>query len=143
MPPSRVAQASSLPVPRLPASSLVTLISHATVAFCRHFLDPRSRTVDQMTQAARTARQNIAEGSRASAISSETDLRRVNVARASLEQLLRDYEDFLRQRNLPQWTNDNPEAVAVRELAKHSSPSNQSDSSLYQTWLTSTDPAGF
>src|SRR6185437_12786196 len=91
-----------------------TLIYDATVKFCDRFLDKRSRMVDQMVQAARSGRQNIAEGSRASAISSQTELRLVNVARASLEDLLLDYEDFLRQRTLRQWTKDDPEAQAVR-----------------------------
>jgi four helix bundle protein len=80
-----------------------TLIYDATYWFCEKFLDARSRTVDQMVQAARSGRQNIAEGSRASATSSQTELRLVNVARASLEELLLDYEDYLRHRRLPQW----------------------------------------
>ena len=65
-------------------------------------------TVDQMVQAARSGRQNIAEGSRAAATSSKTELRLVNVARASLEELLLDYEDFLRQRHLKKWEPDEP-----------------------------------
>ena len=68
-----------------------TLIYDATVWFCEKFLDSRSRTVDQMVQAARSGRRNIAEGSRAAATSSQTELRLVNVARASLEELLLDY----------------------------------------------------
>jgi four helix bundle protein len=91
-----------------------TLIYDATVWFCEKFMDPRSRTVDQMVQAARSGRQNIAEGSRASATSSQTELRLVNVARASLEELLLDYEDYLRHRRLVQWAMDGPEASAVR-----------------------------
>jgi len=71
-----------------------------------------------MTQAARSGRQNIAEGSRASASSSQTELRLVNVARASLDELLLDYEDFLRQRGLPQWAKDDPQARAVREVGR-------------------------
>lgn len=94
-----------------------TLIYDATVWFCEKFLDSRSRTVDQMVQAARSGRQNIAEGSRASATSSQTELRLVNVARASLEELLLDYEDYLRHRRLPQWAPDSPEASAVRQVA--------------------------
>lgn len=77
-----------------------TVIYDATVRFCERFLNARSRTVDQMVQAARSGRQNIAEGSRASAASSQTELRLVNVARASLDELLLDYEDYLRQRGL-------------------------------------------
>jgi restriction system protein len=95
-----------------------TLIYDATVWFCEKFMDPRSRTVDQMVQAARSGRQNIAEGSRASATSSQTELRLVNVARASLEELLLDYEDFLRHRRLVQWAMDGPEASAVRGVVR-------------------------
>ena len=114
-----------------------TLIYDATVWFCQRFLDPRSRTVDQMIQAARSGRQNIAEGSRAAAASSQTELRLTNVARSSLEELLLDYEDFLRHRHLPQWSPDSPEASAVRQVARTlhakqdpsdpSDPSDQSD----------------
>jgi len=93
-----------------------TIIYDATYWFCEKFLDARSRTVDQMVQAARSGRQNIAEGSRAAATSSQTELRLLNVARASLEELLLDYEDFLRQRHLPQWEPDSAEAQAVREV---------------------------
>ena len=107
-----------------------TLIYDATVWFCEKFLDARSRTVDQMVQAARSGRQNIAEGSRASATSSQTELRLVNVARASLEELLLDYEDYLRHRHLPQWSPESPEASAVRAVARtlrqdRSDPSDQ------------------
>jgi four helix bundle suffix protein len=116
-----------------------TIIYDATVQFCRHFVDPRSRLVDQMTQAARSGRQNIAEGSRASATSSQTELRLIGVARASLDELLLDYEDFLRQRKLRQWTKDDPEAQAVRSVGMRdqSAPSNPSD---YSPWLSSTAP---
>ncbi len=95
-----------------------TIIYDATVWFCERFIDARSRTVDQMVQAARSGRQNIAEGSRAAATSSQTELRLVNVARASLEELLLDYEDYLRHRRLRQWAADSPESVAVREVPK-------------------------
>ena len=71
-----------------------TIIYDATVLFCARWVDKRSRTHDQMVQAARSGRQNIAEGSRVAATSSQTELRLVNVARASLEELLLDYEDF-------------------------------------------------
>ena len=95
-----------------------TIIYDATYWFCEKYLDPRSRTVDQMTQAARSGRQNIAEGSRAGATSSQTELRLLNVARSSLEELLLDYEDFLRQRHLPQWAPASPEAMAVRDVPR-------------------------
>lgn len=123
-----------------------TLIYDATVAFCERFLDSRSRTVDQMVQAARSGRQNIAEGSRASATSSQTELRLVNVARASLDELLLDYEDFLRQRRLAQWPKDHPQAQAVRGIGKGfrtdlSDPTDRSDAALYSAWLSHDDPA--
>ena len=103
---------------KLRSFQVTTIIYDATVSFCDRFVDKRSRTVDQMVQAARSGRQNIAEGSRASATSSQTELRLVNVARASLDELLLDYEDFLRQRGLPQWAKDDPQAQAVREVGK-------------------------
>lgn len=95
-----------------------TSIYDATYWFCEKFLEPKSRTTNQMVQAARSGRQNIAEGSRASATSSQTELRLLNVARASLEELLLDFEDFLRHRHLPQWAPDSKEARAVRDVPK-------------------------
>ena len=93
------------------------LVYDATVKFCDRFIDRRSRTHDQMVQAARSGRQNIAEGSQASGTSRKFELKLVSVARASLEELLLDYEDFLRQRGLPLWGKDHPEAQVVRRLA--------------------------
>lgn len=95
-----------------------TVIYDATVSFCERFVDPRSRTVDQMVQAARSGRQNIAEGSRASGTSSQIELRLVGVARASLDELLLDYEDFLRQRRLALWTKDDPRSLKVRAIGQ-------------------------
>jgi restriction system protein len=132
-----------------------TLIYDATVWFCEKFVDSRSRTVDQMVQAARSGRQNIAEGSRAAATSSQTELRLVNVARSSLEELLLDYEDFLRHRRLPQWAPDSAEALAVRRVpqdfkkdqADQANPSDLTDLSdqeryaLYARWLDHEEPA--
>ena len=108
-----------------------TVIYDATVSFCERFIDKRSRLVDQMVQAARSGRQNIAEGSRAAATSSQTELRLVNVARASLDELLLDYEDFLRQRGKRRWTKDDPEARAVRGVGArlHQDPTDQPDRS--------------
>ena len=99
------------------------IIYDGTVAFCDRFVDKRSRTHDQMVQAARSGRQNIAEGSRASGTSSQTELRLVGVARASLDELLLDYEDFLRQRRLPLWSKDDRRAMRVRALGKGTSDS--------------------
>ena len=94
------------------------IIYDATVAFCDRFINPRSRTHDQMVQAARSGRQNIAEGSRASGTSSQTEIRLVGVARASLDELLLDYEDFLRHRRLPLWDKDHPQARQVRAMGR-------------------------
>lgn len=129
-----------------------TIIYDGTWWFCDKFLDPRSRTVDQMVQAARSGRQNIAEASRAAATSSQTELRLLNVARSSLEELLLDFEDFLRQRHLAQWAPDSPEALAVREVPRkfRQDQSDQSDLTdlsdqerwqLYTPWLEHADPA--
>lgn len=129
-----------------------TIIYDATWWFCERFLEPRSRMSDQMVQAARSGRQNIAEGSRAAATSSQTELRLLNVARASLEELLLDYEDFLRHRRLPQWPPDSPEARDVRQVPWRfrKDQSDQSDLTdltneqrwaLYSRWLDHADPA--
>jgi len=93
------------------------LVYDATVQFCDRFIDKRSRTHDQMVQAARSGRQNIAEGSQASGTSKKTELKLVGVARASLEELLLDYEDFLRHRALPLWGKNHPTAQVIRRLA--------------------------
>ena len=84
------------------------LIYDVTVRFCDRYIDKRSRTRDQMVQAARSGVQNIAEGSQASGTSKKTELKLTNVARASLEELRLDYEDFLRQRGLPIWDRKDP-----------------------------------
>jgi restriction system protein len=122
-----------------------TIIYDATYWFCEKFLDPRSRTVDQMVQAARSGRQNIAEGNRAGATSSQTELRLMNVARSSLEELLLDYEDYLRQRWLPQWESDSPEALAVRNVPKQARDmtvlSDRERWVLYAPWLEHAEPA--
>ncbi len=88
----------------------------ATVYFCRRFLDRKDRTYDQMVQAARSGKQNIVEGSRASGTSKEMELKLTNVARASLEELLEDYRDFLRGRGLVEWSPDHPCARRLRRL---------------------------
>jgi len=93
------------------------IVYDATVVFCDRFIDRRSRTHDQMVQAARSGKQNIAEGSMASGTSKKTELKLVGVARASLEELLLDFQDFLRQRGLPLWGKEHEQALAVRKLA--------------------------
>lgn len=89
-----------------------------TYRFCQRFLNARDRTVDQMVQAARSGKQNIAEGSKAAVTSKEMELKLTNVARASLEELLLDYQDYLRVRDLRLWDKDSKEALYVRKLAK-------------------------
>ena len=84
------------------------IIFDGTVLFCRRFLHKRDRTIDQMIQAARSGKQNILEGSKISGTSKETELKLVNVARASLEELLEDYHDFLRVRELRLWKKREP-----------------------------------
>jgi four helix bundle suffix protein len=84
------------------------LVYDVTVRFCDRYINKRSRTHDQMVQAARSGVQNIAEGSQASGTSKKTELKLTNVARASLEELRLDYEDFLRQRGLPIWYRNDP-----------------------------------
>lgn len=84
------------------------LVFDITVRFVEKYIDRFSRTRDQMVQAARSGVQNIAEGAQASATSKKTELRLTQVARASLEELKLDYEDFLRQRNFEEWSSDNP-----------------------------------
>jgi len=106
---------------------ITTIIYDATYWFCEQFIDSRSRTCDQMIQAARSGRQNIAEGSRASATSTQTELRLVNVARSSLEELLLDYEDFLRHRRLPLWEPDSAQATAVRQIGREKHQTNRTD----------------
>jgi len=84
------------------------LVYDLTVRFCDTYVEKRSRTHDQMVQAARSGVQNIAEGSQASSTSKKMELKLTNIARASLEELRLDYEDFLRQRDLPLWDRTDP-----------------------------------
>lgn len=89
-----------------------------TYYFAHHFLSRGDRTIDQMVQAARSGKQNIAEGNQAAATSSETEIKLTNVAKASLEELLDDYEDYLRVRNLQQWGNLHPRYEKMRAYAR-------------------------
>lgn len=118
-----------------------TIIYDLTVEFCDRYMtykiNKSHRTYDQMVQAARSGRQNIAEGSQVSLTSKSTEIRLVSVARASLEELLNDYEDFLRQRSLQQWEKDSPPARALRALAYRTKRSN----STYTSYLSSPESA--
>jgi four helix bundle suffix protein len=113
------------------------LVYDVTLRFCDRYIDRRSRTHDQMVQAARSGVQNIAEGSQASGTSKKTELKLTNVARASLEELGLDYEDFLRQRNLPIW----PRSDARRDALIRSRPSSADEVAEWARRATSTAPA--
>ena len=91
-----------------------------TFRFCEKFLKKGDRTIDQMVQAARSGKQNIIEGSKAATTSKEMEIKLTNVARASLEELLEDYRDYLRVRDLPIWDKESREAKYVRKLGKTS-----------------------
>ena len=95
-----------------------TIIYDGTVYFTGRFFNKYNRTIDQMVQAARSGKQNIAEASMASATSKEMELKLTNVARASLEELLIDYEDFLRTQKLPKWDRNHKLSIRFSELNK-------------------------
>ena len=95
------------------------VVYEGTVLFCRRFLPAHGdRTVDQMTQAARSCKQNIAEGSSASGTSKETEIKLTNVARATLDELMEDYLDYLKSHQLQEWSRDDKRAVYARSFAK-------------------------
>ena len=102
---------------KLKSYQMAEIVYDGTVIFCNRFVDKRSRTTDQMIQAARSGKQNIVEGSMASGTSRKIELRLVGVARASLEELLVDYKDYLRVHGLPLWDKEQEEATRIRELA--------------------------
>ena len=92
------------------------VVYDATVKFCADLLEKRDRTVDQMVQAARSGKQNIVEGSMASGTSKEGEIKLTNVARASFEELLEDYRDFLRTRGLVEWPKNHRYVQRLRQL---------------------------
>jgi four helix bundle suffix protein len=98
------------------------VVFDVTFAFCGRFLVKGDRTIDQMIQAARSGKQNILEGSKASGTSKEMGIKLTNTARASLEELLDDYQDFLRSRQQRLWEKDSREALFVRRLATKPEP---------------------
>jgi four helix bundle suffix protein len=112
------------------------IIFDGTVLFCARFFDKRDRTVDQMVQGARSGKQNILEGSKASGTSKESEIKLVNVARASLEELLEDYRDFLRVRKLRLWDKESREAQFVRQLGRNKDVSYET----YGTYLETRPP---
>ncbi len=125
---------------KLASFQTAQLVYDGTIVFCNRFIDKRSRTHDQMVQAARSGVQNIAEGSMASVTSKKFELKLTGVARASLEELLLDYEDYLRQHRLPLWSKESPEALAVRRRYRlggldRSDQSERSDRSDKSDWI--------
>ncbi len=106
-----------------------------TYYFAHNCLAKGDRTVDQMIQAARSGRQNIAEGSAAAATTAETELKLVNVARASLQELLLDYEDFLRVRGLAKWDVNSGKAIQTRRVC-----SQHNDSQFYMDAIPQRSP---
>ena len=101
---------------RLLSYQKALIVYDGTVKFCARFLEKRDRTNDQMIQAARSGKQNIIEGSQASGTSKETEIKLTNVARASLQELLEDYRDFLRTRGISEWSREHPLTGRLREL---------------------------
>lgn len=97
---------------------LSEIIYDLSVIFAKLYIRAGSRTRDQIEQAARSGKQNIAEGSAAASTSRETEIKLTNVAKASLEELLLDYEDYLRQNNLPQWHKSHPRTIKLRDYLK-------------------------
>jgi four helix bundle suffix protein len=120
----------------LQSYKMAEIVYDATIVFCDRFIDKRSRTHDQMVQAARSGKQNIAEGSMASGTSKKTELKLIGVARASLEELLLDYQDFLRQKSLTLWGKEHEHAQAVRKLAH----SKNRSYTTYKTYIESSPP---
>jgi four helix bundle suffix protein len=94
------------------------VIYEMTYYFCHNFLSGKDRTIDQMVQAARSGKQNIIEGCAASATSAKTEIKLINVAKASLQELLEDYMDYLRTRGHRQWEDNSVEWKAMRELGR-------------------------
>ena len=109
------------------------IVYDGTYRFCERFLKRGDRTIDQMVQAARSGKQNILEGSQASGTSKEMEIKLVNVARASLEELLEDYRDYLRTRGHQQWEKDSKEALFVRKLGSKKRTTYES----YKTYIDS------
>jgi len=121
----------------LQSFQMATLVVDLNVEFCKKYISWKSRTKDQMEQAGRSGRQNIAEGSQASATSKKTEIKLTSVARASLEELLLDYEDFLRQNHLKIWEKEDPRIKTIRNLAYLSDRSYES----YQSYLSNAESA--
>ncbi len=110
-------------------------IYQITYYFCSHFLSKNDRTIDQMIQAARSGKQNIIEGSNASPTSSKTEIKLINVAKASLKELLEDFEDYLKTRQQKQWEPGSVEFEAMRKLG-----SEHNDAEFYLNLISTRPP---
>ena len=113
------------------------IVYDGTVRFCERFLKKSDRTFDQMIQAARSGKQNILEGSQASGTSKETEIKLTNVARASLEELLEDYRDFLRVRGIAEWPKEHPYTRRLRRLNRQPNANYET----FQKGIEHDDPA--
>lgn len=120
----------------LQSYQMAEIVHDATVIFYDRFIERRSRTHDQTVQAARSGKQNIAEGSTVSGTSKKTEIKLMGVARASLEELLVDFQDFLRQKGLMLWTKDHAKAKEIRALAYRSNRSY----TTYKTYFEASPP---
>lgn len=115
------------------------IIFDATQVFCQNFLTKGDRTIDQMIQAARSGKQNIIEGCAAAGTSSETEIKLIGVARASLEELVEDYRDYLRTHRLPLWDKDDLRIRQIRQFAKQKNKAYET----YKYYLPPNDPEQF
>lgn len=111
------------------------VIYQITYFFCNHFLSKGDRTIDQMIQAARSGKQNIIEGCAASSTSKKTEIKLINVAKASLKELLEDYEDFLKTKRLRQWEPGSIEYEIMRKLGR-----NHSDAEFFMNLIAVRPP---
>ena len=112
------------------------IVFQGTARFCQRFLKRTDRTIDQMVQAARSGKQNIVEGSKISGTSKEAEIKLINVARSSLEELLEDYKDFLRVHGIKLWPKESREALFVRKLGAKKDTSY----TAYETYIESRPP---
>ncbi len=111
------------------------VIYEMTYYFCQKYLQKGDRTVDQMVQAARSGKQNIIEGCAASSTSAKTEIKLVNVAKASLQELLEDYQDYLKTRGHRQWEEGSTEWEAMRQLGRE-----HNDASFFMNLCASRPP---
>ncbi len=140
-------QTLSMPYKDLKSYQQAIIVYDFTVEFCQKYISKFSRTVDQMVQAARSGKQNIVEGTAVSQTSPKTELKLIGVARGSLEELLEDYKDFLRQRKLEIWAKEDPRSQEFRKLAYRTDANdNRTDRSYasyaaYKTYLRNPEEA--